>query len=103
MNKTFASITVLNDGETFTTTTDCVVCQYDDEAAGADGFFDDADEMVDLVTNGIIKGRILSIDALVNLYDLCQASMNQMPDLGKTRLNQLPLGIREAVAKVQTN
>jgi hypothetical protein len=66
----FSSITVLSDGETFTSTKDCVVCQYDENS---DHFFDDADEMIDLVKDGSIKGRILNVDALVKLYDAVQA------------------------------
>jgi hypothetical protein len=66
----FSSITVLSDGETFTSTNGCVVCQYDDNSGD---FFDDADELIDLVKDGSVKGRILNVDALVKLYDAVQA------------------------------
>lgn len=59
-----ASITVLNDGETFTGTNGCEVVEFDENAPD----FEDADEIIPLVLDGTVKGHIYSVPALVNLY-----------------------------------
>lgn len=61
----FASITVLNDSETFTGTRGCEVVEYDEANAPS---YEDADEIVPLVLDGTVKGHVYSVPALVSLY-----------------------------------
>jgi hypothetical protein len=60
-----ASITVLNDSETFTGTRGCEVVEYDEANAPS---YEDADEIVPLVLDGTVKGHVYSVPALVSLY-----------------------------------
>jgi hypothetical protein len=68
------TMTILNDGETFTDTKGCVVCEYDDQFldANAEDLLNNGDprDVVELVRKGNVKGRILDVAALVRFYDI---------------------------------
>ncbi len=72
MNMT--TMVVLSDGETFSGTTGCIVCEYADSQIDENEVdTGDADEIVELVRSGQVRGRILSIPALVELFDAVNA------------------------------
>jgi hypothetical protein len=81
------TMVVLNDRDTFTGTAGCVVCEYKEaelEGAGAS-------EAIEFVQSNETMGRVLSIEALVNLYDVVMAQFND---------RYLPASIKDAVEKV---
>lgn len=74
-NHEMTTMVVLNDEETFTGTQGCVVCEYNEVELCGDSpdSLGAADVAVDLIKNGNVSGRVLSIEALVNLYDTVMA------------------------------